>query len=83
MLDDKSIDKFDNAFFYTTPHEAVAMDPQQRMLLEVAYEAVESAGIPLDSFTGTNTAVYAGASRRFLSCISVVWLIMTCRHGRV
>lgn len=62
MLDDNIIDKFDNAFFYTTPHEAVAMDPQQRMLLEVAYEAVENAGIPLDDFVGTDTAVYAGLS---------------------
>lgn len=60
MLDDNCVDKFDNAFFYTTPNEAVAMDPQQRMLLEIAYEAVESAGIPLDNFTGTDTAVFAG-----------------------
>lgn len=64
MLDDDVIDKFDNAFFYTTPHEAVAMDPQQRMLLEVAYEAIENAGIPLDDFVGTDTAVYAGMSSK-------------------
>ena len=32
------------------------MDPQQRMLMEVAYEAIESAGIPLDAFTGSDTA---------------------------
>ena len=62
MLDDNVIDKFDNAFFYTTPNEAVAMDPQQRMLLEIAYEAVENAGIPLDDFVHTDTAVYAGSS---------------------
>ena len=72
MLDDNVIDKFDNAFFYTTPHEAVAMDPQQRMLLEVAYEAIENAGIPLDDFVGTDTAVYAGLSSNDLkSCDSV------------
>ena len=63
MLDDDRIDKFDNAFFYITPMEAVAMDPQQRMLLEIAYEAIESAGIPLDEFTGTDTAVFAGRYR--------------------
>lgn len=61
MLDDSIIDKFDNAFFYITPLEAVAMDPQQRMLLEIAYEAIESAGIPLDDFAGTDTAVFAGS----------------------
>ena len=60
MLNDDSIDKFDNAFFYTTPLEAEAMDPQQRMLLEVAYEAIENAGIPLENFRGTDTAVFAG-----------------------
>lgn len=60
MLDDDVIDKFDNAFFYTTPQEAVAIDPQQRMLLEIAYEAIENAGISLDDFVGTDTAVYAG-----------------------
>ena len=60
MLDDEVIDKFDNAFFYTTPQEAVAIDPQQRMLLEITYEAIENAGIPLENFVGTDTAVYAG-----------------------
>lgn len=63
MLDDSVIDKFDNAFFHVPPLEAVAMDPQQRMLMEVVYEAIESAGIPLDRFTGTDTAVFAGLQR--------------------
>ena len=62
MLDDDCIDKFDNSFFYVTPQEAVAMDPQQRMLLEIAYETIENAGIPLDDFVGTDTAVFAGPS---------------------
>lgn len=60
MLDNDSIDRFDHAFFQTTPVEASAIDPQQRMLLEIAYEAVENAGIPLDNFMGTDTAVFAG-----------------------
>ena len=60
MMPDDAIDRFDNAFFQTTAMEAVAMDPQQRMLLEIAFEAVESAGIPLEKFSGTDTAVYAG-----------------------
>lgn len=60
MLDDDAIDKFDNAFFHITPIEATAMDPQQRMLLEVSYEAIENAGIPLEDFVGTDTAVFTG-----------------------
>ncbi|KAL8727428.1 MAG: hypothetical protein Q9181_005715 [Wetmoreana brouardii] len=62
MLHDAAVDKFDNAFFHTTPAEAPAMDPQQRMLLEVSYEAIENAGIPLAAFTGTGTAVFTGTS---------------------
>ncbi|KAI0837758.1 hypothetical protein F5Y06DRAFT_297186 [Hypoxylon sp. FL0890] len=57
---EQEVDRFDNAFFSIPPVEASSMDPQQRMLLEVTYEAVENAGIPLESFTGTNTAVYTG-----------------------
>ncbi|KAI4254861.1 MAG: hypothetical protein L6R42_007014, partial [Xanthoria sp. 1 TBL-2021] len=62
MLDDDSVDKFDNAFFHVTPTEAASMDPQHRMLLEVSYEAIENAAIPLERFTNTNTAVFTGTS---------------------
>ncbi|KAF7944492.1 hypothetical protein EAE96_010883 [Botrytis aclada] len=39
-----SVEDFDHAFFHTNPREAVNMDPQQRILLELAYEAMESSG---------------------------------------
>lgn len=81
MLDDSVIDKFDNAFFYITPMEAVAMDPQQRMLLEIAYEAVESAGITLDDFAGTDTAVFAGLYKRHGQCMKS--LTFCIRNGRL
>ncbi|PVH82728.1 polyketide synthase [Cadophora sp. DSE1049] len=48
-------------FFSTTAHEAAAMDPQQRILLEVSYEAFENAGIPIETLPGTSTAVYCGS----------------------
>ena len=67
MLDDDAIGQFDHAFFQTTPVEAIAMDPQHRMLLEIAYEAVENAGIPLEDFVGTDTAVYAGKKHMLLN----------------
>ncbi|KAL9119068.1 MAG: hypothetical protein Q9187_004377 [Circinaria calcarea] len=60
MMDDEKIDRFDHGFFHTTPVEAIAMDPQQRMLLEIAYETIENAGIPMEEFVGTDSAVYAG-----------------------
>ncbi len=54
------IDWFDSRFFRISPIEARTMDPQQRMLLETSWEAIEDAGIAPDSLRGTRTGVYAG-----------------------
>jgi phthiocerol/phenolphthiocerol synthesis type-I polyketide synthase D len=51
---------FDADFFGISPREAEAMDPQQRVLLEVAFEALEHSGIVPDRLGGTRTAVMAG-----------------------
>ncbi len=51
---------FDAEFFGITPREAASMDPQQRMLLEVTWEALEHASIPTDSLAGSRTAVMMG-----------------------
>ena len=53
---------FDADFFGITPREAVAMDPQQRILLEVAWEALEHAGVAPDSLNGSRTAAIMGVS---------------------
>ncbi|AEO68274.1 polyketide synthase [Thermothielavioides terrestris NRRL 8126] len=50
---------FDHAFFHLSPAQAAAMDPQQRILLELTYEALEAAGWPLERARGTRTAVHA------------------------
>ncbi|XDG02743.1 hypothetical protein ABKA04_002358 [Annulohypoxylon sp. FPYF3050] len=51
---------FDASMFNITPKEAEAIDPQQRMILEVVYEAMESAGYTLDKYYGKNVAVFSG-----------------------
>ncbi|GCB20597.1 lovastatin diketide synthase LovF [Aspergillus awamori] len=56
----QKIDEFDAPFFSITPSEARAMDPQQRMCLEVAYEAMENAGITIDRISGSRTSCYVG-----------------------
>ncbi|CAI6100676.1 unnamed protein product [Clonostachys chloroleuca] len=52
---------FDAPFFSISPAEAAAMDPQQRGLLETCYHALEDAGIPIESVSGTDTAVFTGS----------------------
>ncbi|KAL9011376.1 MAG: hypothetical protein Q9173_003774, partial [Seirophora scorigena] len=51
---------FDHSFFGVTPVEAMTMDPAQRKLLEVTYEAFENAGEPWENFSGSNTGVFVG-----------------------
>ncbi|MEQ8848247.1 SDR family NAD(P)-dependent oxidoreductase [Botrimarina sp.] len=54
------VDLFEPTFFGVTPREASRMDPQQRMLLEVAWETLENAGWPADRIAGSVCGVYVG-----------------------
>ncbi|MCC6488112.1 MAG: SDR family NAD(P)-dependent oxidoreductase [Candidatus Hydrogenedentes bacterium] len=54
------VDQFDAHFFNTSPREAASMDPQQRILLEVAWEALEHANILPGTLAGTPAASYVG-----------------------
>ncbi|MFL6590257.1 MAG: type I polyketide synthase, partial [Chthoniobacterales bacterium] len=56
------IDKFDPQFFGISPREAPYVDPQHRLLLETAWEAIENAGVVLDFEKGTDIGVFVGIS---------------------
>ncbi|WP_144792448.1 type I polyketide synthase [Corynebacterium singulare] len=58
----EDIASFDAEFFGLSPLEAANMDPQQRILLEVAWEALEDAGVPANQLRGTATGVYMGST---------------------
>lgn len=57
---DEPIADFDAEFFGVSPREAAWTDPQQRLSLEVAWEALESAGVPVRQAAGSSTGVWVG-----------------------
>ena len=58
----EGIDQFDPQFFGISPREAPYVDPQHRLVLETAWEAIEDAGLVLDLERGTDLGVFVGIS---------------------
>ncbi|KAI1758243.1 6-methylsalicylic acid synthase [Xylaria castorea] len=85
----EDLENFDASFFGISPKEAEQMDPHQRLGLELAWEALEHAGIDPKSLSGSDTAVYMGCdsddySRLLLEDIPNIeaWMgIGTAAHG--
>ena len=59
----ESVDRFDAEFFGISPREAIVIDPQQRLVLELSWEALEDAGIVPGSVRGDQIGVFIGANR--------------------
>ncbi|MEU7449897.1 acyltransferase domain-containing protein [Streptomyces diastaticus] len=55
------LDEFDHRFFHLSPREAAALDPVQRLFLEVCWEAVEASSLPRTGLRGSATGVYVGS----------------------
>ena len=58
----EDIDRFDAGFFRISPVEAELLDPQQRMMLETSWQALEDAGMDPDRLRESLTGVYTGIS---------------------
>jgi hybrid polyketide synthase/nonribosomal peptide synthetase ACE1 len=56
----EDIRHFDASFFGVKPVEAASIDPQQRLLMEVVYEGLESAGLTIGKLAGSDTGLYVG-----------------------
>ncbi|XP_044031508.1 mycocerosic acid synthase-like polyketide synthase [Siniperca chuatsi] len=56
----EGFNEFDHKFFGITEAEADFMDPQQKLLLQCAYRALEDAGTAMESISGSRTGVYMG-----------------------
>ncbi|KAL7941128.1 putative polyketide synthase [Trichoderma barbatum] len=55
---DQDISAFDAGFFGMAQQEAETLDPQQRVVLETSWEAIENAGIPMHHLKGSDTGIY-------------------------
>ncbi|KAI1261177.1 PKSN polyketide synthase for alternapyrone biosynthesis [Xylariaceae sp. FL1019] len=67
----QDISHFDAPFFSVTSKEAASMDPMKRMLLEVCYESIENAGIPMEDLMNSRTGCYVGCMTNDYEMISL------------
>jgi polyketide synthase 7 len=74
---------FDAAFFSISPREARETDPQQRVLLELAWEALERAGIDPAGLHGTSTGVFTGVVYHDYPGDSATGTLASVASGRV
>lgn len=92
----QDVKSFDASFFGISPREAENMDPQQRLILEVVWEAFENCGLVMPDYAGRNVGVYVGgfmldhmitqmsmANRSQINQHSAAGMMMTMLSNRV
>ena len=62
FLENIDLAKFDANLFSISKQEAIAMDPQQRQVLEVVYECLENAGVTLEALNGAPVGCFVASS---------------------
>ncbi|KAL1258758.1 hypothetical protein QQF64_009335 [Cirrhinus molitorella] len=67
----EGLNQFDHKFFGITDAESINMDPQQKLLLQCTYRALEDAGIPMEKASGTRTGVFLGLMNKDFELASV------------
>jgi len=78
---DEDLDQFDPSVFSISPVEALWMDPQQRKLLEVVYEAFESSGTPMSVLDGSDDGGPGKKIGCFVGCFSLDFQFMTMKES--
>lgn len=71
-LDQEVVKGFDAEFFATSPVEVARMDPQQRLMLELTWEALEHARIPASGLKGESVGMYVGSSTSDFQLLAVL-----------
>ncbi|MFF0541580.1 polyketide synthase Pks13 [Nocardia thailandica] len=73
-LDEAVVKGFDADFFATSPLEAERIDPQQRLMMELTWEALEHARIPASELRGTPVGMFVGSSTSDFQMIAALAL---------
>nr|UVI58158.1 polyketide synthase [Aspergillus roseoglobulosus] len=76
---DRDVNAFDAPFFQLSELDVLAMDPQQKMLLENVYHALENAGIPMKEAVSSQASVFVGCSNNDHLALANADLLMSLK----
>ncbi len=80
----EQVDQFDAQFFGISPHEAISLEPEQRLLLEVSWEALENAGQVQAHWMGSQAGVFIGVTTHdYASLITQAGNTLNALAGRL